>query len=176
MADVGLYDTRMAVRAHGYRPPGGASRVGRLPFGGFVGKLTLCTATIEGGDALLAALAIANTVVSLYYLRIIGPMYLEHTSAERPTALGRTTDAGAGLPTVAVVAVGVLAEPCSPHSTASDSSPEQWAPRRPSLTLRTVPTRVLLRVCPPRPLTFIAADFEGRPLDYYVCRTNGKDR
>src|SRR3546814_6181133 len=53
------------------------SLVGIPPLAGFVGKLTLFRATIEGDYAWLAILAVANTVISLsYYLRVIGPMYL----------------------------------------------------------------------------------------------------
>jgi NADH:ubiquinone oxidoreductase subunit 2 (subunit N) len=48
------------------------SLVGVPALSGFVGKLTLFTATIDGGYAWLAAVAVANTVVSLfYYLRVI---------------------------------------------------------------------------------------------------------
>jgi NADH-quinone oxidoreductase subunit N len=87
------------------------SLVGIPPLGGFVGKLTLFTAAIDGGYGWLAALAVANTVVSLfYYLRVIGPMYFDR--AERPVpVLGRAAAVGAGLATLAVVALGVAAEP-----------------------------------------------------------------
>src|SRR3546814_21039660 len=50
------------------------SLVGIPPLGGFLGKLMLLRSTIEAGYAWLAAFAVANTVVSLfYYLRVIGP-------------------------------------------------------------------------------------------------------
>jgi NADH-quinone oxidoreductase subunit N len=42
------------------------SLVGITPLAGFVGKLTLFTATIEGGYGWLAALTVVNTVVSLF--------------------------------------------------------------------------------------------------------------
>ena len=70
--------------------------------------------TITSGYAWLAGLAVANTVVSLfYYLRAIGPMYLERRSdtGPAPAVLSRTAAAGAGLATAAVVAVGILAGP-----------------------------------------------------------------
>src|SRR3546814_3618518 len=64
------------------------------PLAGFVGKLTLFRATIEGDYAWLAILAVANTVISLYYyLRVIGPMYLRpaegrvHRSEEHTSEL-----------------------------------------------------------------------------------------
>lgn len=54
------------------------SLVGIPPLVGFVGKLMLFISTIEAGYAWLAAVAVANTVISLfYYLRVIGPMYFE---------------------------------------------------------------------------------------------------
>ena len=89
------------------------SLVGIPPLGGFVGKLTLFTATIDGGYGWLAAVAVANTVLSLfYYLRVISPMYFDDASeGSRPAVLGQTAAWGAGLATVGVVAVGVVAEP-----------------------------------------------------------------
>ncbi len=89
------------------------SLVGIPPLGGFVGKLTLFTAAIDGGYAWLAALAVANTVVSLfYYLRVIAPMYFDSGEDVVPVpVLGRTAAVGVGIATTAIVAVGVVAEP-----------------------------------------------------------------
>ncbi len=89
------------------------SLVGVPPLGGFVGKLTLFAAAIDGGYAWLAALAVANTVVSLfYYLRVIGPLYFEAAPAPRPLpVLGRWAAGAVALASVGVVAVGVVAEP-----------------------------------------------------------------
>lgn len=89
------------------------SLVGVPPFGGFVGKLTLFAATIDGGYAWLAAVAVANTVISLfYYLRVIAPMYLEDRPDRAPIpVLGRWAGGGAAIAAIAVVAVGVVAEP-----------------------------------------------------------------
>ncbi|MEU9067953.1 NADH-quinone oxidoreductase subunit N [Streptomyces sp. NPDC048306] len=51
--------------------------VGTPPTGVFLGKLEIFSATIDGGYTWLAALAVANTVASLfYYLRWIGPLFL----------------------------------------------------------------------------------------------------
>jgi NADH-quinone oxidoreductase subunit N len=89
------------------------SLVGIPPLAGFVGKLTLFTAAIDGGYAWLAALAVANTVVSLfYYLRVIGPLYFEPSPQPSPApVLGQWSATAAGLTAVAVVAVGLAAEP-----------------------------------------------------------------
>ena len=52
------------------------SLVGVPPLGGFVGKLLLFGAAIEGGFTWLAVVGILNSVLSLgVYLRIVVPMY-----------------------------------------------------------------------------------------------------
>ena len=56
--------------------------MGIPPLAGFVGKLTLFVATIDAGYAWLAAVAVINTVISLfYYLRVLGPMYFDEPPA-----------------------------------------------------------------------------------------------
>jgi NADH-quinone oxidoreductase subunit N len=86
------------------------SLVGIPPLGGFVGKLTVFTAAIDGGYAWLALVAVANTVISLfYYLRVIAPMYFETTTLQ-VAVLGRWAALSVGVATVGVIAVGILAE------------------------------------------------------------------
>lgn len=87
------------------------SLVGIPPLGGFVGKLSLFTATIDGGYAWLAALAVANTVASLfYYLRVVAPMAFD--PSPRPIAvLGRWAGGAVALSAVATVTLGFLAGP-----------------------------------------------------------------
>lgn len=76
------------------------SFVGIPPLAGFTGKLLLFTATIDGGYAWLAVVAIANSVISLfYYLRVVGPMYFDTTPGDQ---------ASAASPTRSVAAVPVL--------------------------------------------------------------------
>ena len=89
------------------------SLVGVPPLGGFVGKLTLFTAVIDGGYTWLAILAAANTVVSLfYYLRVIAPMYFGARHRPAPiVVLGIWAGVAASASIVVVIAVGVLAEP-----------------------------------------------------------------
>jgi NADH-quinone oxidoreductase subunit N len=90
------------------------SLVGIPPLAGFVGKVTLFTAAIEGGYGWLAILAVVNTVVSLfYYLRVVGPMYFEDdTVAYEPAPLlgawATTATISAGL---ATIVVGLAAGP-----------------------------------------------------------------
>ena len=62
--------------------------VGTPPTSVFVGKLEIFTATIDGGYARLAALAVANTVASLfYYLRWLTPAFLRGPAGTQPDPL-----------------------------------------------------------------------------------------
>lgn len=89
------------------------SLVGIPPLAGFVGKLTLFTAAIDGGYAWLAALAVANTVASLfYYLRVIGPLYFDTGIETTPApVLGQWALTATVAAVAAVVVVGLAAEP-----------------------------------------------------------------
>jgi len=77
------------------------SLVGIPPLAGFLGKFALFTATIGGGLAWLAIIAVANTVISLfYYLRVIAPAVLARPEGDVATF---------GKGSLAVVAFSVLA-------------------------------------------------------------------
>lgn len=79
------------------------SLVGIPPLAGFFGKFALFTATIEGGMAWLALVAVVNTVISLfYYLRVIGPAIFERESGS-PHVFG-----GIPLAIVAVTGGGLM--------------------------------------------------------------------
>lgn len=86
------------------------SLVGIPPLAGFVGKLTLFLATIDAGYAWLAVVAVINTVISLfYYLRVLGPMYFDDTTA--PVAvLGRWAGYGLSIAGTSVLLLGLDAE------------------------------------------------------------------
>jgi len=87
------------------------SFVGIPPLGGFTGKLLLFTAAIDGGYAWLAAVAVANTVVSLfYYLRVLAPVVLDEQAAPVPV-LGRWAAVGTAAATTMVVGLGLGAQP-----------------------------------------------------------------
>ncbi|MGI8574160.1 MAG: NADH-quinone oxidoreductase subunit N [Egibacteraceae bacterium] len=87
------------------------SLVGIPPLVGFAAKLNLFVATIEAGYAWLAALAVANTVVSLvYYLRVAAPMYFG--TRTRPVAvLGQSAATSVALAVGGVLVLGLLAGP-----------------------------------------------------------------
>ena len=87
------------------------SFIGVPPLAGFVAKLLLFAAAIEADYAWLAGVAAVNTVVSIvYYVRVLAPAYFEPRPNRVPT-LARI----AAVPTVtmgiAIVLIGLLAEP-----------------------------------------------------------------
>ncbi len=88
------------------------SLVGIPPLAGFAGKWLLFAATIDAGYAWLAALAVANTVVSLfYYLRVLAPVYFAEPGAGAVPVLGRWAATPTFAAAAAVVVVGIAAEP-----------------------------------------------------------------
>jgi len=86
------------------------SFVGIPPLAGFAAKLALFGATLEAGYAWLAVLAVANTVVSLfYYARFIGPAYFEAPTGER-AVLGWRPGLEVALCVIGLIALGLGAE------------------------------------------------------------------
>jgi NADH-quinone oxidoreductase subunit N len=87
--------------------------VGTPPTAVFLGKLEIFTATVDGGYTWLAALAIANTIASLfYYLRWLAPAFLRAPDATQPdplAAAGRWPAAVAYTAGTISVALGVAA-------------------------------------------------------------------
>ena len=90
------------------------SLFGLPPLAGFVAKLEVFKAAIDAGQAWLAVVAIANTVVSLYYyLRVLAPTVLD-TALDRELrhgTVGSALGAALALCAVATVAFGVAAQP-----------------------------------------------------------------
>jgi len=96
------------------------SLIGVPPLGGFLGKLAVFTAALDGGMAWLVILAAVNTVASVfYYLRWIGPAFLQAPAADdesegspqpaedRLVALGSWGLAAAYLAAAATIALGL---------------------------------------------------------------------
>ncbi|MCH0570498.1 NADH-quinone oxidoreductase subunit N [Streptomyces sp. MUM 136J] len=87
--------------------------VGTPPTGVFLGKLEVFTATIDGGYTWLAVLAVANTVVSLfYYLRWLAPVFTTTAPAPAATqvALGRWAAVTAYAAAVLSLALGIAGQ------------------------------------------------------------------
>jgi NADH-quinone oxidoreductase subunit N len=92
------------------------SLFGLPPLAGFVAKLEVFSAAIDAGQAWLAVVGIAMTVVSLYpYLRVIAPAVLAPAGgpvqAPRTPRPGLALAAALGVSAVATVVVGIGAEP-----------------------------------------------------------------
>ncbi len=89
------------------------SLLGLPPLAGFFGKLEVFKAAIDAHQAWLAAIAVVNSVISLYYyLRVIAPAVLDSRTAARARAKSAVpVGAALAVTTVATVAFGVAAEP-----------------------------------------------------------------
>lgn len=87
------------------------SFIGVPPLAGFAAKLSLFAAAIDAGYGWLAILGAVNTVVSIaYYARVLAPMYFEDPPGPVPV-LSRSAGIAAIVTGVAVVLVGIGAEP-----------------------------------------------------------------
>jgi proton-translocating NADH-quinone oxidoreductase chain N len=91
------------------------SLLGLPPLAGFVGKLELFTAAIDADQAWLAAIAVVNTVVSLYYyLRVIAPAVLDPPAADAEASHAPShgvLSTALAVTAVATVGFGLAAEP-----------------------------------------------------------------
>ncbi|MGQ0717409.1 MAG: NADH-quinone oxidoreductase subunit N [Pseudonocardiales bacterium] len=82
--------------------------VGTPPTAVFLGKLEVFAATIDGGFTWLAAVAVINTVASLfYYLRWIAPAFLGRPSLPALAPAGRWAALGAYTAGIASLALGI---------------------------------------------------------------------
>ncbi|SFF13189.1 NADH dehydrogenase subunit N [Sulfitobacter brevis] len=86
------------------------SLVGIPPTVGFLGKLTLFIATIDGGYTWLAVVAAANTVASLfYYARVMGRVYFG-VPPENVAVMGRLSCSAMWIAAITVIVSSVLVE------------------------------------------------------------------
>ncbi len=87
------------------------SFIGIPPLGGFAAKLLLMGAVIDAGYTWLAVLTVVNSAISLfYYARVMGPAYFDSAAEPRPV-MGSLASWAVGIAVVAVVAIGVVAQP-----------------------------------------------------------------
>lgn len=90
------------------------SLLGLPPLAGFFGKLEVFRAAIDADQTWLAAIAVVNTVVSLYYyLRVIAPTVLDRAPASGPASSAADAHIGGVLAVTAtaIIAFGIAAEP-----------------------------------------------------------------
>lgn len=87
------------------------SFIGIPPIAGFAAKLALFGAAIDAGYTWLSVVAVANTIVSIfYYARVLAPMYFGDLAEPIPV-LGRWAATATYACAVTVVAAGIVAEP-----------------------------------------------------------------
>ena len=93
--------------------------VGTPPTGVFLGKLEIFSAAIDGGYTWLAALAVANTVASLfYYLRWLAPLFTTTAApGDAQTVLGRWAAATAYTAATVSIALGLAGGAVLPFTT-----------------------------------------------------------
>ncbi|WP_329380359.1 NADH-quinone oxidoreductase subunit N [Streptomyces sp. NBC_01716] len=87
--------------------------VGTPPTGVFLGKLEVFSASVDGGHTWLAALAVANTVASLfYYLRWLGPLFVtaDAAPAAAHAVLGRSAAVTAYVAAALSLALGLAGQ------------------------------------------------------------------
>lgn len=97
------------------------SLTGLPPLAGFIGKLLLFAAIIEGQFYVLAVAALINTVVSLYYyVRVVKTMFLEEPGPnDGPVAATASATPLLGLLAVLTLVLGVYWGPLLDYTTAS---------------------------------------------------------
>ncbi len=87
------------------------SLAGIPPLAGFVGKWYLFGAAIRGDYAWLAALAVVNSAISLYYyLKVVVCMYLREPLTDEPYASSPALTAALAIAAFMTVAIGVWPE------------------------------------------------------------------
>ena len=98
-----------------------ASLTGLPPMAGFIGKLLLLAAIIEGQFYVLAVVAMINTVISLYYYwRIVKTMFLDEPAPEDgPVAATASAMPLLGALAVLTVVLGVYWTPLLDYTTGS---------------------------------------------------------
>lgn len=88
------------------------SFIGIPPLAGFPAKLALFGAAIQAGYGWLSVLAVVNTVVSIaYYVRVLAPAYAEPARGTPAPVLGGRARFATLASTLAVVVLGVAADP-----------------------------------------------------------------
>ena len=86
------------------------SLIGVPPLAGFVGKLLLFSSAVSAGMLALAALAIINSFISVYYYgRLILSMYARNNAA--PIPMGWEVNAVLLVVVVGIILIGVYPQP-----------------------------------------------------------------
>ncbi len=88
------------------------SLIGIPPTAGFVGKLFLFNAAIQGGFYWLAIIGILNSTISLYYyFKIVMVMYMEEPQGSTPLSFSPPLTVALGVMAFATLFIGLYPEP-----------------------------------------------------------------
>jgi NADH-quinone oxidoreductase subunit N len=88
------------------------SLIGIPPTAGFVGKLFLFNAAIQGGFYWLAIIGILNSTISLYYyFKIVMAMYMEEPQGSTPLSFSPPLTVALGVTAFATLFIGLYPEP-----------------------------------------------------------------
>jgi proton-translocating NADH-quinone oxidoreductase chain N len=88
------------------------SLTGIPPTAGFIGKLWLFSAAIEGGLTWLAVIGVINGVISLsYYWKIMRAIYFAEPSSEEPLPTSAALNVALGVAIAGVLLIGVFPAP-----------------------------------------------------------------
>ncbi|NKE72756.1 NADH-quinone oxidoreductase subunit N [Candidatus Manganitrophus noduliformans] len=88
------------------------SLIGIPPTAGFVGKLFLFNAAIQGGFYWLAVIGILNSTISLYYyFKIVMVMYMEEPQGSTPLSFSPPLTVALGVTAFATLFIGLYPEP-----------------------------------------------------------------
>lgn len=88
------------------------SLIGIPPTAGFVGKLFLFSAAIQGGFYWLAVIGILNSTISLYYyFKIVMVMYMEEPQGASPLSFSPPLTVALGVMSFATLIIGLYPEP-----------------------------------------------------------------
>ena len=85
---------------------------GLPPLAGFMGKLYIFSAAVEGGHWWLAVAGVVNSVISVYYYFLIAHrMFFREASDDTAIPVGAYVLGGVALAVVGVLLLGVYPEP-----------------------------------------------------------------
>ena len=88
------------------------SLIGIPPTAGFVGKLFLFNAAIQGGFYWLAVIGVLNSTISLYYyFKIVMVMYMEEPQGSTPLSFSPPLTVALGVTAFATLFIGLYPEP-----------------------------------------------------------------
>src|SRR5581483_161228 len=88
------------------------SLIGIPPTAGFVGKLFLFSAAVQGGFYWLAVIGVLNSAISLYYyFKVVMVMYMQEPESAMPLSFSTPLTVGLWAMSLATLLIGLYPEP-----------------------------------------------------------------